>query len=132
MTDEEFGMGYLELKLAAASASKSSAVNSVAISNGSGPSVSQGELGRTVVAGRVADGKLDRPDSSMPKPDLGQVKQKGSHSIDGLDVQSMPSAALLSDTPSQKHVDDTVCTEESTIKTASKIPGEQEVCSLQY
>lgn len=126
VTDEEFGMGYLELKLAAAPASKSSAGNSVAIPNGSGASVSQGEpsIGRTVVAGRVVDGKLDRPDSSMPKPDLGQTKQKGSQSINGLDVQSMPSATLQSDTPSQN----STCRplEESTIKAASKMSGEQE------
>ncbi|WMV29372.1 hypothetical protein MTR67_022757 [Solanum verrucosum] len=126
VTDEEFGMGYLELKLAAAPASKSLAGNSVAIPNGSGASVSQGEpsSGRTVVAGRVVDGKLDRPDSSMPKPDLGQAKQKGSQSINGLDVQSMPSATLQSDTPSQN----STCRplEESTIKAASKMSGEQE------
>ncbi|KAJ8556562.1 hypothetical protein K7X08_035780 [Anisodus acutangulus] len=130
VTDEEFGMGYLELKLAAAPASKSSTVNSVAISNGSGPSVSQGEpsVGRNVVAGRVADGKLERPESSMPKPDLGEVKQKGSQSINGLDAQSMSSAALQSDTPSQKHVDDSMYRplDENTIKAASKMSGEQE------
>ncbi|MCD7448794.1 THO complex subunit 2 [Datura stramonium] len=130
VTDEEFGMGYLELKLAAAPASKSSTVNSVAIPNGSGPSVSHGEpsIGRTVATGRVADGKLDRPESSMPKPDLGQVKQKGSQSINGLDVQSMSSAALQSDTPSQKHVDDSMCRplEENIVKAASKMSGEQE------
>ncbi|XP_060213788.1 THO complex subunit 2 isoform X5 [Lycium barbarum] len=131
VTDEEFGMGYLELKLAAVPASKSSTVNSVAIPNGSGPSVPQAEpsVGRTVAAGRVADGKLDRPESSMPKPDLGQVKQKGSQSINGLDGQSMPSAALQSDTPIQKHIDESTCRplEENTLKAASKISGEQEV-----
>ncbi|XP_060213787.1 THO complex subunit 2 isoform X4 [Lycium barbarum] len=130
VTDEEFGMGYLELKLAAVPASKSSTVNSVAIPNGSGPSVPQAEpsVGRTVAAGRVADGKLDRPESSMPKPDLGQVKQKGSQSINGLDGQSMPSAALQSDTPIQKHIDESTCRplEENTLKAASKISGEQE------
>ncbi|KAF3669942.1 THO complex subunit 2 [Capsicum annuum] len=131
VTDEEFGMGYLELKLAAPPASKSSTVNSLAIPNGSGPSVSQGEpvaQGRTVAAGRVADGKLDRPDSSLPKPDLGPVKQKGSQSINGLDVQSVLSAAPQSDTPSQKQVDESLCgpLEESTIKAASKMSGELE------
>ncbi|KAF3662155.1 THO complex subunit 2 [Capsicum annuum] len=131
VTDEEFGMGYLELKLAAPPASKSSTVNSVAIPNGSGPSVSQGEpvaQGRTVAAGRVADGKLDRLDSSLPKPDLGSVKQKGSQSVNGLDVQSVVSAAPQSDTPSQKQVDDSMCRplEESTIKAASKMSGELE------
>ncbi|KAF3662156.1 putative cytosolic iron-sulfur protein assembly protein Ciao1-like [Capsicum annuum] len=84
--------------------------------------------GRTVAAGRVADGKLDRPDSSLPKPDLGSVKQKGSQSINGLDVQSVVSAAPQSDTPSQKQVDDSMCRplEESTIKAASKMSGELE------
>ncbi|KAM3363868.1 THO complex subunit 2-like [Capsicum galapagoense] len=131
VTDEEFGMGYLELKLAAPPASKSSTVNSLAIPNSSGPSVSQGEpvaQGRTVAAGRVADGKLDRPDSSLSKPDLGPVKQKGSQSINGLDVQSVLSAAPQSDTPSQKQVDESLCgpLEESTIKAASKMSGELE------
>ncbi|XP_016465502.1 THO complex subunit 2 isoform X1 [Nicotiana tabacum] len=130
VTDEEFGMGYLELKPAATPASKSSTVNSVSIPNGSGPSVSQVEpsVGRSVAAGRVVDGKLDRLESSMPKPDLGQVKLKCSQSVNGLDLLSMPSAALHSGTPSQRHVDEFTSRplEENTIKAASKMYGEQE------
>ncbi|KAK4423361.1 THO complex subunit [Sesamum alatum] len=55
VTDEEFGMGYLDIKPAPAPASKSLSANATAVQNGAGLSVSQAEQmgGRSVSAGSL-------------------------------------------------------------------------------
>ncbi|KAK6146706.1 LOW QUALITY PROTEIN: hypothetical protein DH2020_020575 [Rehmannia glutinosa] len=55
VTDEEFGMGYLDIKPAPGPASKSLSANAVGLQNGAGLSVSQAEQmgGRTVSSGSL-------------------------------------------------------------------------------
>ncbi|KAL5827745.1 hypothetical protein ACOSQ4_019542 [Xanthoceras sorbifolium] len=130
VTDEEFGMGYLELKPAPSLASKSLAGNG-AVQNGSAFNVSQNELagGKTasmltqhpdsghshrdqVLRTKPADGRLERTES-MPlvKSDQGHLKLKGGSLTNGSDVNSsMPAAALQAGTSrsmeNQKVVDE--------------------------
>jgi THO complex subunit 2 len=100
VTEEEFGMGFLELKLAP-SMTKSAAGNSAAVQSGIGPHVSQTESasgkhldsGNTVkdqtVRTKTADGRSDRTESiTTAKSDSGHVKLKGSSMVNGLDSQS--------------------------------------------
>ncbi|KAL5763048.1 hypothetical protein ACOSP7_019312 [Xanthoceras sorbifolium] len=130
VTDEEFGMGYLELKPAPSLASKSLAGNG-AVQNGSAFNVSQNELagGKTasmltqhpdsghshrdqVLRTKPADGRLERTES-MPlvKSDQGHLKLKGGSLTNGSDVNSsMPAATLQAGTSrsveNQKVVDE--------------------------
>ncbi|GER41251.1 THO complex subunit [Striga asiatica] len=63
VTDEEFGMGYLDLKPAPVPASKPLSANVGALQNGAGPSSSQAEQvgGRTATSGSLSDhGNLGR------------------------------------------------------------------------
>ncbi|WJX54413.1 THO complex subunit 2 [Trifolium repens] len=100
VTEEEFGMGFLELKLAP-SMTKSAAGNSAAVQSGLGPHVSQTESasgkhvdsGNTVkdqtVRTKTADGRTERTESiTTAKSDSGHVKLKGSSMVNGLDSQS--------------------------------------------
>jgi len=100
VTDEEFGMGYLELK-PAPSMTKSAAGNSAAVQSGIGLHVSQTESasgkhldsGNTVkdqtVRTKTADGKSERTESiTVTKFDSGHVKLKGSSMVNGVDAQS--------------------------------------------
>ncbi|XP_017971051.1 PREDICTED: THO complex subunit 2 isoform X3 [Theobroma cacao] len=101
VTDEEFGMGYLELKPATSLASKSLAGNTVSVQNGSSINVSQSEAagGRAVALGTQqsdvnlvkdqiprtkSDGRLERAENvSLGKSDL---KTKGGTSANGSDA----------------------------------------------
>ncbi|KAE9613874.1 putative THO complex, subunitTHOC2, THO complex subunit 2 domain-containing protein [Lupinus albus] len=100
VTDEEFGMGYLELK-PAPSIAKSLAGNSVAVQSGTGIGVSQSESssgkhlgsGNTVkgqiIRTKPADSKSERSEStSVTKYESVVVKTKGSSMVNGLDAQS--------------------------------------------
>lgn len=111
VTDEEFGMGYLELK-PAPSMTKSSAGNSAALQSGISLNVSQTESasgkhldsGNTVkdqlLRTKTADGKSERTESiTATKSDSGHGKLKGSSMVNGLDAQSsLPSSAGQSGT----------------------------------
>lgn len=111
VTDEEFSMGYLELK-PAPSMSKSAAGNSAAVQSGTGLHVSQTESASgkhldsenrvkdQTTKIKSADGKSERTESTtVTKSDSGQVKLKGSSMVNGLDAQSsLPSPAGQSGT----------------------------------
>ncbi|KAK8310054.1 hypothetical protein V6Z12_D02G161600 [Gossypium hirsutum] len=101
VTDEEFGMGYLELKPVPPIASKSVAGNTVAAQNGSSVNVSHNEAasGRTVALGtQQSDVNLVKDQVSRTKPDgrleraenapLGKsdLKTKGGTSANGSDA----------------------------------------------
>ncbi|XP_057478199.1 THO complex subunit 2 isoform X1 [Actinidia eriantha] len=102
ITEEEFGMGYLELKPAPSLASKSLASNLVSVQNGSGINVqSEPAGGRVVGTGdqmlitKTADGRVDRTESASLKSETGHVKLKGSSLVNGSDGQaSLPSASV--------------------------------------
>lgn len=158
VTDEEFGMGYLDIKPPAAS--KSLPSNLAAAQNSSAVNVSQGEStgGRTVAAvtqhgesgnsarehisrGKPADGRLDRGDSvSHLKSDPGHQKVKGGSLVNGSDVQLSVSSAGIGGTSrsaeNQKQMDESAnkIMDESTGRAASKNSMESEVfyelCSL--
>ncbi|MCH85157.1 THO complex subunit 2-like, partial [Trifolium medium] len=98
VTEEEFGMGFLELKPAP------SMTKSAAVQSGIGPHVSQTESasgkhmdsGNTVkdqtVRTKTADGRTES--ITAAKSDSGHVKLKGSSMVNGLDAQSsLPSPA---------------------------------------
>ncbi|RDX96895.1 THO complex subunit 2, partial [Mucuna pruriens] len=100
VTDEEFGMGYLELK-PAPSVTKPSAGNSATGQSGINVNVSQAESvsgkhvdsGNTVkdqaIRTKTADGKSERTESiTATKSDSGHIKLKGSSMVNGLDAQS--------------------------------------------
>ncbi|PON53679.1 THO complex [Trema orientale] len=127
VTDEEFGMGYLELKPAPSSlAAKSSVGNLVAIQSGSAINVSQNEYAGVktnvsdssnsvkdqMLKARPADGRTERTEGvSNMKSDPGNVKLKGGSLINGTDAQSaMPSAGLSSgkSLENQKQVDESI------------------------
>ncbi|GAU12866.1 hypothetical protein TSUD_73530 [Trifolium subterraneum] len=98
VTEEEFGMGFLELKPAP------SMTKSAAVQSGIGPHVSQTESasgkhmdsGNTVkdqtVRTKTADGRTES--ITAAKSDSGHVKLKGNSMVNGLDAQSsLPSPA---------------------------------------
>ncbi|KAG5014798.1 hypothetical protein JHK85_020934 [Glycine max] len=100
VTDEEFGMGYLELK-PAPSVTKSSAGNSATVQSGINLNVSQTESasGKHVDSGNIvkdqamrtktADGRSERTESiTVTKSDTGHIKLKSSSMVNGLDAQS--------------------------------------------
>ncbi|KAJ6877618.1 THO complex subunit 2 isoform X1 [Populus alba x Populus x berolinensis] len=114
VTDEEFGMGYLDIKPPSA-ASKSLSGNVAAAQNSSALNVSQGEPadGRALVTGsqhgdpgnsnrdqisraKHADGRSDRTEN-IPhlKSDPGHQKSKGGSSTNGSNAQSSVSSAAV-------------------------------------
>ncbi|KAK7320119.1 hypothetical protein RJT34_04853 [Clitoria ternatea] len=106
VTDEEFGMGYLELK-PAPSVTKSSAGNSATVQGGINLNVSQTDSasvkhvdsGNTVkdqmIRTKAADGKSERTESiTITKSESGLVKLKSNSIVNGLDAQSsLPSSS---------------------------------------
>nr|GMD23387.1 THO complex subunit 2 [Ipomoea batatas] len=124
VSDEEFGMGFLELKPAPGPTQKSSAANQSAIQNGAIIHASQGESagGRTAAVGRAGDGKSERTESASQKPDLGHSKQNAASSNGPDSSSSRPSAVQSGASRSmenQKHMDDSTNEplEESNTKT---------------
>lgn len=125
VTDEEFGMGYLELK-PAPSMTKSSAGNSAAAQSGVSLTLSQAESatgkhldsGNTVkdqiIRTKTADGKSEKTESiSVAKSDSGHVKLRGSSVVNGLDAQSsLPPPAgqsgAIKSGENPKHVDESI------------------------
>lgn len=100
VTDEEFGMGYLELK-PAPTVTKSSAGNSATVHGGMNLNVSQNESasgkhvdsGNTakdqVIRTKSADGKSERTESmTVTKSDSGHTKVKSGSMVNGLDAQT--------------------------------------------
>nr|KYP61495.1 THO complex subunit 2 [Cajanus cajan] len=100
VTDEEFGMGYLELK-PAPSVTKTSAGNSATVQSGINLNVSQTEPAGgkhadsgnpakdQVIRTKNADGKSDRTESiTATKSDSGHTKLKGGSMVNGLDAPS--------------------------------------------
>ncbi|GAY56567.1 hypothetical protein CUMW_172890 [Citrus unshiu] len=131
VTDEEFGMGYLELKPAPSLASKSLSGNVVAV-QGSAINVSQSEPGTGnsvkdhISRAKPGDGRLERTESiSHVKSD--NVKLKGSSLTNGSDIHSsMPSTAVQAEmsrvVENQKQVDE----DENMAKVAMKNSAESE------
>ncbi|KAJ7955431.1 THO complex subunit 2 [Quillaja saponaria] len=153
VTDEEFGMGHLELKPAASLTSKSSAGNSVVGQIGSSLNVPQTELagGKTVAMGvqhpdsgttvkdqilrpKPAEGRLERTESiSVGKFDQGHLKLRSGSSVNGSDVHSsMLSSSVQSGTSrsmeNQKTVGESMnrTVDENVARTATKISAESE------
>lgn len=134
VTDEEFGMGYLELKPAPSLASKSLSGNVVAV-QGSAINVSQSEPGTGnsvkdhISRAKPGDGRLERTESiSHVKSD--NVKLKGSSLTNGSDIHSsVPSTAVQAEmsrvVENQKQVDE----DENMAKVAMKNSAESEVLS---
>ncbi|PIA63730.1 hypothetical protein AQUCO_00201224v1 [Aquilegia coerulea] len=132
VTDEEFTMGYVDLKPA-----PSPAVKSLGVAGGNGSSVnaSQNEATgtRNMNPGtQVTDlgnpGRLERTESiTTVKSDMGQSKLKGSSSTNGLDTQSLvPSGVVHSGTcrptESHKHADESLkgTSDENAFKVAAE------------
>ncbi|XP_062113290.1 THO complex subunit 2 isoform X2 [Humulus lupulus] len=115
VTDEEFGMGYLELKPAPSLAAKSSVVRD------------------QMLKARPADGRTERAEiASNIKSDPGSVKLKGSSLLNGTDAQSsMPLAGLSSGASrsleNHKLVDDSMNREEIIAKVTPKNSVEPEL-----
>ncbi|KAJ6973964.1 THO complex subunit 2-like isoform X1 [Populus alba x Populus x berolinensis] len=146
VTDEEFGMGYLDIKPPSA-ASKSLSGNVAAAQNSSALNVSQGEPadGRALVTGsqhgdpgnsnrdqvsraKHADGRSDRTENTPHlKSDLGHQKSKGGSSANGSNAQSAVSSAAVHigasrSAENQKGMDDSTnrTLEDSTVRVAGK------------
>ncbi|KAJ6757744.1 THO2 PROTEIN [Salix koriyanagi] len=153
VTDEEFGMGYLEIKPPSA-ASKSLSGNVAAAQNSSAHNVSQGEPadGRALITGsqhgdpgistreqisraKHADGRSDRTENiSHLKSDLGPQKSKGGSSNNGPNAQSAVSLAAVHigasrSAENHKSMDDSTnrTFEESTVRVAAKNLAESEL-----
>ncbi|KAI3847949.1 hypothetical protein MKX03_017474 [Papaver bracteatum] len=99
VTDEEFCMGYVDLKPAAITASKPLGVT---VPNGSSLEAPQMES---------SDGRMDRTESiTVPKADPEQPKLKGGSLKNGLEMQCVPTVALPSgmirSADNQKHTAD--------------------------
>ncbi|MCL7046579.1 hypothetical protein MKW94_030124 [Papaver nudicaule] len=127
VTDEDFCMGYVDLKPATVPASKSLGVT---VPNGSSLKASQMEssgVKNTTIAGQLSDsgnlikdstsrarpidGRLDRTESiTLPKSDLEQPKLKGGSLTNGLETQCISTVAvpsgLVKSVDTQKHADD--------------------------
>lgn len=156
VTDEEFGMGYLELKPAPSLASKSLVGNLAAVPNGSGLNTFQNESsgGRTIASGiqhsdtgnsvkeqvlrsKTVDGRLERTESvSLPKSDPVHTKTKGGSAVNGSDIQqSTPSASSHAGTSrsgeNQRQVDESTnrTADENLMKVSSRTSSETEVLS---
>lgn len=126
VTDEEFGMGYLELKPAPSLAAKSSVSNSAALQSGSAIGISSSDpaggkpslmdsansVKDQMLKTKSVDGRVERTDGvSSAKSDSGNLKLKGGSLVNGSDTQSsMPLAVLQSGTSrsieNKKQVDD--------------------------
>lgn len=149
VTDEEFGMGYLEIKPAPAPASKSVGINSVSVQNGAVPNASEGEPtgGRNATAGtshsdygnltkdtrtRPFDSRAERSENASLKSDFVSAKTKGVSLGNGSELQSSgPSIGVQSGTSksveTQKQLDEsTNKTSEDTTKLAVKTASELE------
>ncbi|KAJ7980585.1 THO complex subunit 2 [Quillaja saponaria] len=150
VTDEEFGMGHLELKPAVSLTSKSSVGNLVAVQSGSSLNVPQNELGggKPVAIGAqhsesgtsVKDQILrtkpveGRTESiSVAKSDQGHLKLRSGLLVNGSDVQSLvPSSAVQSGTSrsveNQKQVDESInrTMDENVARAAIKNSAESE------
>ncbi|XP_034888551.1 THO complex subunit 2 isoform X2 [Populus alba] len=153
ITDEEFGMGYLEIKPPSA-ASKSLSGNVAAAQNSSALNVSQGEPaeGRAPLTGsqhgdpgnstreqisraKHVDGRSDRTDNvSHSKFDQGHQKSKGGSSTNGSNAQSTGSAAAVHvgasrSAENRKGVDDSSnrTLEDGTVRAAPKNLAESEM-----
>ncbi|XP_022776561.1 THO complex subunit 2 isoform X2 [Durio zibethinus] len=131
VTDEEFGMGYLELKPAPSLASKSVAGNTVPVQNGSSVNVSQTEAGggRTVTLGTQqsdvnlvkdqiprtkSEGRLDRAENvPLGKADL---KTKGVTSTNGSDAVLSSVSLATSQAGTAKSLDNRKQLDESSNK----------------
>ncbi|KAI0514027.1 hypothetical protein KFK09_010060 [Dendrobium nobile] len=112
VSEEEFGMGYLDLK-PAASPAKPLTINLGSLPNGSTPSVSQNQnemigsrnssavnlpvdhTGREqMISARSAEGRSERPENSAPmKSDLAQQRSRVISSTNGLPSQSTLSSS---------------------------------------
>lgn len=119
VTDEEFGMGYLELKPAPSLAAKSSASNSVALQSGSGLNISLSEPagGKVTDAAnsvkdqmlktKPADGRLERAEGvSNGKSDSGNLKLKGGSMANGSDASAVLQSGSSRSTENKKQVDE--------------------------
>ncbi|XVE74551.1 hypothetical protein DITRI_Ditri12bG0026000 [Diplodiscus trichospermus] len=148
VTDEEFGMGYLELKAAPSLASKSVAGNIVPAQNGSSSNAYLGEatgsranalgtqqsdvnLVKDQIPRTKSDGRLEKAENvPLGKSDL---KTKGGTSANGSDaVLSVPLATSQSGTAksveNQKHLDESSSkSDEHTAKVPVKNSAELEV-----
>lgn len=122
VTDEEFCMGYVDLKPAAVTASKPLGVT---VPNGSSlkaPQMESAVMKNSTIAGqlndsgnlnkdptlraRPLDGRLDRTESiTVPKSDPEQPKLKGGSLTNGLEIQCVSTVAVPSGMI-QKHTDD--------------------------
>ncbi|RZC74870.1 hypothetical protein C5167_050352 [Papaver somniferum] len=144
VTDEEFCMGYVDLKPAAVTASKPLGVT---VPNGSSlkaPQMESAVMKNSTIAGqlndsgnlnkdpilraRPLDGRLDRTESiTVPKSDPEQPKLKGGSLTNGLEIQCVSTVAVPSGMI-QKHTDDPTkgqC-DETMAKVAQK-PGDSEL-----
>ncbi|KAJ9135684.1 hypothetical protein P3X46_032837 [Hevea brasiliensis] len=151
VTDEEFGMGYLEIKPPAASKSlpsnigagqHNSAINVAQSESTGGRAVAtvthHGESGNSarehISRAKPADGRSDRTESvSHVKSDPGHQKLKGGSLVNGLDVHSSVSSAAIvgtsRSTENQKQMDESAnkIVDESTGRAVLKNSMESEV-----
>lgn len=143
ITDDEFGMGYLEIKPAPAPSSKSVGVNSVSVQNGVVPNATEGEPsgGRNGPAGishsdygnSTKDTRIERSENASLKSDIVSAKMKGGSLGNGSDQSSGPSIGVQSGTSksvdNQKQLDEPINkASEETTKMAAKTATELEVC----
>lgn len=148
VTDEEFGMGYLEIKPAPAPTSKSLSVSAVAVQDGAGVNDSPAELmgsrhvstvtlhsdsGSTGKDLRTrSDGRIERTESTSLKSDPSLLKLKGG-SINGMDVHSLVSSTLKPgisrSVENLKQMDESANKQlEENSKVTAKTSMESEVC----
>lgn len=153
ITEEEFGMGHLDLKPVPSVSSKSLSGNIAPSQNGSGVNLSLNEPagGRIVSTGqhsdignsvkdpvlrtKPVDGRLERTEIASHKSDTGHVKPKGGSLVNGSDFQSS-SAAVQSgasrSVDNQKQADEFVnrTLEENIMRVSVKASVESEVSSI--
>lgn len=149
VTDEEFGMGYLETKPSTSLTAKPSVGNLVPIQSGSGTNVFQSEpvgvktnfpdsinsAKEQMLKTKAVDGRLERSESvSNPKSDPGNLKVKSGLLVNGSEAQSpMPLSTMQSglsrSTENQKQVDESSnrSSEEGITRVAPKNSSESEV-----
>lgn len=121
VTDEEFGMGYLELKPAPSLAAKSSVPNSVALQSSSAISISLSEpaggkasltdaanpIKDQMLKTKPADGRLERAEGvSNVKSDSGNIKLKGGSTANGSDALAVLQSGTSRSIENQKQVDE--------------------------
>ncbi|OWM74376.1 hypothetical protein CDL15_Pgr013280 [Punica granatum] len=118
VTDEEFGMGYLDLKPSSSLATKSVAANTT---NGSAVSVTQSDSGRVAQQvpdsgtsakeqtsrTKLADAKHEKSDNLLhSKSDPGSTKARGGSLVNGSNVQISATSAVQAGGSNQRHVED--------------------------